>query len=440
MGPSNELSPEQLRRMLEDCVRRELAPGVPLPAADEDLVDCGAVDSMAWVGVVREVTRATGCADFDDRMMDRPRTIAAMLEAVLSGHGAAPRPSAAATTESAPRAPRGVAAIAGWGTALGSKLVEIAAVEKEFGLPARKLGRGAGLESVTRAAKGEDEAHLGAAAAEGALRAAGAGIADVDWIIATSETAVGFPSLGARLHAQLLAEESASALDVGGGCMGLLNALVTAHSLLAAGMARCVLVVTADVHSRELRPGAVKGEFGGLFGDGASAFVLRPAETAAANGFYRLGEWVGGGSGIHANAIRVHLLEKGKLELAFQGDALSRAALGKLEQIITGLELRSGLARATAGAFATHQPNPRLVEMLAKQLGVPAEKFPVVARTCGNLGSSTCGVALSRALTACATAAPQPSAPGEAGSPRSRAPIFVAALGPGLVWGGLVLR
>jgi len=423
------LSPERTRQAIEDCVRRALAPGTAMPSAGDDLVECGAVDSMAWVGVVRDVARATSCADFDDRMMDRPRSRTAMLEAALAGGGTDTPPTTASKREPAAATALAVAAIAGWGVALGSKLVEIAAVEKEFGLPARKLGRGAGIESVARAARGEDEATLGAAAAEEALRAAGAGIADVDWIIATSETAVGFPSLCARLHTGLLADVAASALDVGGGCMGLLNALVTARSFVATGAARCALVITADVHSRELRPGAVKGEFGGLFGDGASAFVLRAAPPGHANGCYHLGEWVGGGSGAYAHAIRVHLRDKGRLELAFQGEALSRAALDKLEQIIADLELRSGFPRAAVGAFATHQPNPRLVEMLARQLGVPAAKFPVVARTSGNLGSSTCGVALARALAACAGHAPP-----------ARAPIFVAALGPGLVWGGLVLK
>src|SRR5437868_12446121 len=33
------------------------------------------------------------------------------------------------------------------------------------------------------------------------------------------------------------------------------------------------LVVTADIHSRTLTPGRVACEFGGLFGDGARAFI-----------------------------------------------------------------------------------------------------------------------------------------------------------------------
>ena len=90
--------------------------------------------------------------------------------------------------------------------------------------------------------------------------------------------------------------------------------------------------------------------------------------------------------------------------------------------------MRTGAKRAAAASFATHQPNPRLLDLLARQLGVPREKFPQVARKFGNLGSSTCGVALALTL---AQRDGRPVA--------ERAPIFVAALGPGLLWGGLVL-
>lgn len=70
----------------------------------------------------------------------------------------------------------------------------------------------------------------------------------------------------------------------------------------------------------------------------------------------------------------------------------------------------------------------RLLEVLARQARLPLEKFPVVAKEYGNLGPSTCGVALAKALT-------------EHGHKRAdqRGPIFVAAVGPGMLWGCGVL-
>jgi 3-oxoacyl-[acyl-carrier-protein] synthase-3 len=213
-------------------------------------------------------------------------------------------------------------------------------------------------------------------------------------------------------------------LDIGGGCLGLLNAFAVAQSFIASGRAQTVAVVTADVHSRTLTPGRVKGEFGGLFGDGASAFLLRRA-TGGEGAGYRLGEFLFGCAGQYAAAIQVSDSKDGALDVEFDGDALSRAAINRMEKVLAAVELRSGIPRSSVGGFATHQPNPRLLAILAKQLGVSQEKFPPIARTCGNLGSSMCGAALHAAL--------------QTDSKRQRAerkPIFLASLGPGLLFGG----
>jgi 3-oxoacyl-[acyl-carrier-protein] synthase-3 len=262
-------------------------------------------------------------------------------------------------------------------------------------------------------------------AAEGALRAASCGAHQLDWIIATSETHHDYPSLSAQLHSRLLARENCAALDVGGACLGLLNALAVAQSLIISGQARTILVVTADVHSRTLTPGRVAGEFGGLFGDGASAFLLRGANATGASGGYLLGEFIFGCAGQYAAAIQVGDTKDGGLKVQFDGEALSRAAITRMEKVLTSVELRSGIPRSSVGGFATHQPNPRLVALLAKQCGVSPSTFPPVARVSGNLGSSTCGAALHEALRSASK-----QAPGD------RRPIFLASLGPGLLFGG----
>jgi 3-oxoacyl-[acyl-carrier-protein] synthase-3 len=256
------------------------------------------------------------------------------------------------------------------------------------------------------------------------LHAAHCGPQQLDWIIATSETHHDYPSLSAQLHSRLLVREDCGALDVGGACLGLLNAFAVAQSLLASGQAQAIAVVTADVHSRTLTPDRAAGEFGGLFGDGASAFLLRRAGGGQGDGF-RLGDFLFGCAGQYASAIQVTNSNDGRLEVQFDGEALSRAAITRMEKVLAAVELRSGIPRTAVGGFATHQPNPRLVALLARQCGVSPEVFPPIAKTSGNLGSSMCGAALHACLQA---AARQPR--GE------RKPIFLASLGPGLLFGG----
>lgn len=307
----------------------------------------------------------------------------------------------------------------------GSRIIPSEDIDRAFGMPIGKLRNRAGIESLAYAAESENELTLGARAAEQALHSASCGANELDWIIATSETHHNYPSLAAQLHSRLLVRESCGALDVGGACMGLLNALSAAQSLIVSGRAQNIAVVTADVHSRILTPGRVAGEFGGLFGDGASAFVLRGAFGSKDGGGYRLGEFLFGCAGQYAAAIQVSDDLAGGLKVQFDGGALSRAAITRLEKIITAVELRSGIPRASVGGFATHQPNPRLLTLLAKQCGVSPDTFPPISRTSGNLGSSMCGAALHAALQ---NASLLPAA--------QRKPIFLASLGPGLLFGG----
>jgi len=318
--------------------------------------------------------------------------------------------------------------LAGSSSTPGSRVVPSEEVDRAFGMPVGKLRKRAGIESLAYAVDGEDELALGARAAQHALHHAACPVQDLDWIIATSETHRAYPSLAAQLHSRLLARETCGALDVGGACLGLLNGFAAAHGLLASGQARTILVVTADVHSRILTPERVAGEFGGLFGDGASAFLLRAAPFSESQPSYQFGKFLFGCAGQYAGAIRVADSRTQQLDVHFDGEALSRAAITRLEKVILDLELRSGIPRSSLAGLATHQPNPRLVSLLAKQCALAEERFPAVARQFGNLGSSTCGVALDLLLQS-----------SKAARPLEPSPIFLASLGPGLLYGGVWL-
>ena len=427
---SAPLGKRRARHLIEICLRKELPPGAPLPDEAADLVEEGVLDSMAWVSFLRALETACGAPDLGSLLMGQPSSIASVL-AALAGHPGQARGESPLEVAKGNDAGGRDAFLCGSGAALGARIVASEEVDREFGMPPGKLRKRAGIESVARAAANESEVTLGARAAQEALRAAGCAARDVDWIMATSETHHSYPSLAAQLHSLLLVRENCGALDTGGACLGVLNAFAVAQAFLVSGQARSVLVVTADVHSRLLIPGRTAGEFGGLFGDGACAFLLRA--QASGENCWRLGKFHFGCAGQYAGAIRVGLAQDGSqgsapghaLEVKFDGEALSRAAVSRLDKVLREAALRSGHALEDAAGFATHQPNPRLVEILARQLGVPAGKFPPVARLSGNLGSSTTAAALHAILT---EQAAKPAA--------ERKPVFLASLGPELLFGG----
>ncbi|MGB2632341.1 MAG: 3-oxoacyl-[acyl-carrier-protein] synthase III C-terminal domain-containing protein [Candidatus Acidiferrum sp.] len=315
--------------------------------------------------------------------------------------------------------------VTGSASAFGSRVIPSEEVDHAFGMPLGKLKSRAGIVSVAHVAENEDEGTLGHQACRQLLQETGQDTENLDWILAASETHHAYPSLSAILHAKLRLRENCNALDVGSGCLALLQTLAVAQALLVSGRAKKILVATADVHSRTLGPGRADGEFGGLFGDGASAFLLSNKPRDAKGLAYRLGEFFFGCASKYAEAIAVSESGQGKLDVQFDGDALSRAAVSRMEKVIDEVEHRSGISRDHVGTFATHQPNPRLVTILAKQLGVSIKHFPPIGSIRGNLGASMCGAALHAALH---QAAEQPA--------EQRLPVFLASLGPGLIFGG----
>ncbi|MGH9894319.1 MAG: 3-oxoacyl-ACP synthase III family protein, partial [bacterium] len=421
----------RFRQAVEKCLRSALPPETELPPDDEDWIDGGLLDSMGLVEVLVCIEQAVGAPGwFEETATSAPRSIRAVLEAMEKGRGKLEgTPAEGATGRVLSReSGRGVE-ICGWSAALGSDRISANQIEREFSLPPGALSKRAGIESVRRASAGENEVSLARAAAEQALRIADVSAHQLDWIIATTETYLALPSLGASLHTALLAPGGCRVLDVGGACVGLVNSLGVAEALFADERVSFILVVSGDVHSRLLVPGKVPGEFGGLFGDGAAAFVLQSTGRARNAPAYRIQASIGGCAGTFSAALQVQPVIDGSIGLVFDGEALAHAAVDRLERIIGDLETITGIGREKASAFAIHQPNPRLVDVLVRQANLDPEKVPRVGHSSGNLGSSTCGVALSMALDRHAK-----------GARRERGPIFVAAVGPGLLWAGLLLQ
>ncbi len=418
------LQEDSRRRLVEECFRREAGSAAAIPADNIDLIETGILDSMAWVSFLRAVETVSGVSDLGSGLNERSASLGEVLAALQKSAPEISSAEYAGLNRKISSSPAQAMLIAS-SAVLGSRLLPSEEVDRAFGMPAGKLRRRAGIESLAYVAEGENELTLAATAAQEALRAASCGAQELDWIVATSETHHDYPSLSAQLHSRLLVRENCGALDVGGACLGLLNGLAVAQSLIGSGQAVTVAVVTADVHSRTLAPGRVAGEFGGLFGDGASAFILRSAAGNDSSDGYRLGEFLFGCAGQYAAAIQVSDTKDGSLNVQFEGEALSRAAITRMEKVLASVELRSGIPRGSVGGFATHQPNPRLVALLAKLCGVSPGTFPPVAQVSGNLGSSTCGAALHEALRNALKQARH-----------NRRPIFLASLGPGLLFGG----
>jgi 3-oxoacyl-[acyl-carrier-protein] synthase III len=409
------------------CVASKVS---PLPNDEVDLVKNGALDSMAWVDTLIAIESAAGIQDFGNPWpQNRPKSIRVLAEMIREAQRSSPEGGIQADVQSAAHA-NGKISIAGWACTLGSRRLSAEEIERDLNLPPHKIRDGAGIHNVRLAADSEDELSLAQRAAETALEMADIAVDKVDFLVATTATFSGFPSLAASLHSRLLMRETSAALDVGGACAGLIYSFTVAKSFLASSQKGAALVVASEVHSRRLNEPQVPGELRGLFGDGACAFVLTDPATTAQGSCVSLKESVWGCSAAFATSLSARVSLDGKLAVQFKGEQLAHAAVAQLDRIVGALENLSGEHRSNVDYFAIHQPNPRVVAILAEKAAIPFERIPMVANDCGNLGSVTCGASLCQALSHFR----------QSGG-RSRIPlIFMAAVAPSLVWGGVYLN
>jgi len=122
-----------------------------------------------------------------------------------------------------------------------------------------------------------------------------------------------------------------------------------------------------------------------LFGDGASAFILRSAAGNDSNEGYRLGEFLFGCAGQYAAAIQVSDTKDGGLTVQFDGEALSRAAITRMEKVVASVELRSGIRAAPSAVL--RRTNRTLASWPCSQaVRRFPQHFPPVAQVSGNLG------------------------------------------------------
>ncbi|MBR6717817.1 MAG: ketoacyl-ACP synthase III [Oscillospiraceae bacterium] len=232
----------------------------------------------------------------------------------------------------------------------------------------------------------ESAAEMGAKAAQRALEAAGISADELGLIVgATVSSDSGCPSMAATVQQQIGA--SCPAFDVNSACSGFLFALDTAAAFIARGGIRYALVLGAERLSRILdwtdRSTCV------IFGDGAGAFVIAAGENyLASHLFTQGGESV---LSIPLGKGNSPFYEKDVLPLAvhMSGQETFKFAV---RQIVSDLKLLAEQAGITPEQFdyiVPHQANIRIIDLAARRLGVPMEKFVVNIDRFGNTSSAS---------------------------------------------------
>ena len=284
-----------------------------------------------------------------------------------------------------------------------------------------------GIHSRRRAAEGQFTSDLALAAAKQALAAAGRAATDIDLIVvATTTPDLTFPAT-ATIVQRKLGAPVCIAFDVQAVCSGFVYALAVGDNFVARGLAKCALIIGAETMTR-LMDWTDRGTCV-LFGDGAGAVVLEPLEgegTTADRGIL--------GFSLRADGAKQDLLyvdggpsstgTVGKLRM--QGNQVFRHAVVNIAEAVESAAKTAGVAMAEIDWFIPHQANQRILEGVARRLGIDGARVISTVGLHANTSAASIPLALAQGV----------------GDGRVKAGqlLLLEAMGGGLTWGAVVLR
>jgi 3-oxoacyl-[acyl-carrier-protein] synthase-3 len=280
-----------------------------------------------------------------------------------------------------------------------------------------------GIRERRIAADSQALSDLSLPAVRQALEQAGSDGTDIDLlIVATVTPDMMFPSTSALLADQLGAK-NAAAYDLSAGCTGFMYALAQAYGMVASGLSRRALVVGGDVLSRILdwsdRSTVV------LFGDGAGAVVLEPAEEAGFIAF-ELGADGGGGEHLWLPGSGSRKFDDPDRLVKMNGREVFKFATRVLVSSAEAVLERRGAKVEDVDVYVPHQANVRIIDHATKKLGIPSERVVINVDRYGNTSSGSIPLALADAQTD--------------GRLRPGSLVLMTGMGAGLTWGSALMR
>src|SRR5712672_2801733 len=243
---------------------------------------------------------------------------------------------------------------------------------------------------VSRRYAGPDESvtDMAVVAAGKALAGSGLSAADIDLVIvATCSTEASIPNVSAGV-AHRLGIVAPGAYDLNAACAGFCYAVANASDSIRAGTARHVLVIGSEKMTAWVDPTDRSTSI--IFADGAGAVVVGPVADGEPAG---IGPVAWGSAGDMAEKITI--ADRNSF-LHQEGQAVFRWTTTTLHPIAAQACERAGVAVSDLSAFVPHQANLRIVEAIARRLGVPRERVADDIVHAGNTSSASIPLALSR--------------------------------------------
>ena len=299
-----------------------------------------------------------------------------------------------------------------------------------------KVAKKVGVSSRHIAAEDETAGDMAEKAARNLFEEYGVSPTEIDFVLLCTQSPDYFlPSTACVLQHRLGIPTSAGALDYNLGCSGCVYGMAMSKGLIAAGIAKNVLLLTAETYNKYLHP-SDKGNRS-IFGDGAAACLI------STKGIAEIGEFSLGTDGSGAEKLIVKTgaarckAATGKSDvddeghvryddyLYMDGSGIFNFTLDAVPEMMREILSKNALEKEEVDYFVFHQANKFMLNTIRKFCALPNDKFYVNLEETGNTVSSTMIIALKQCLD------------DDRIQPGMK--VMVAGFGVGLSWGGTML-
>ncbi len=271
-----------------------------------------------------------------------------------------------------------------------------------------KIAKKVGINERHIAAEDETAGDMAYKAAEILIQENGIKRDSIDFVLLCTQSPDYFlPSTSCIIQSRLELSTRCGAFDFNLGCSGYEYGLAVAKGLIVSGVAKNILLLTAETYNKHIHP-KDKGNRT-IFGDGASASLI------SSEGFAKIGEFVLGSDGsgydrlIHKTGAMRHNQPLNDFHEDENGTPLSSDHLymdGKaifdftsdiVPPMIDETLAKNQLSMKDVDLFVFHQANRYMINYLRKLMEIDKDKFYVFMETVGNTVSSTIPIALCEA-------------------------------------------
>lgn len=260
---------------------------------------------------------------------------------------------------------------------------------------------------------------------------------DIDFVLlCTQSPDYLLPTSACIVQDRLGLSTAIGALDFNLGCSGYVYGLSLAKGLIYGGVARNVLLLTAETYNKHLHPRDRGNRT--IFGDAATATVIS-TEGIAEIGNFSLGTDGSGAENLIIKTGGARFPEK-QNDLTFDengtphssdylfmnGSEIFTFTLDNVPPLVKDTLERNGLEKENIDLFVFHQANKYMLDFLRKKIKIAPEHFYNCLANYGNTVSNTIPIALRDAL--------------DDGSIQKDSKVMLAGFGVGYSWGGVVLK